>query len=184
MSFILDALRKSETERQRDSTPDLMRSPVVPMRNKAPPWTGLLISGLGIALALALVALAAAWWNRDRSDGDAAATLETPPSSAPAITAVESVPAPPADRATPAAAANSGEPRPISDLIRADPALPRYTLSFLDYNATSPERSSAWIDGERYYPGQVIAGGPELIGIRADGALLAWRGQTYLLTTR
>ena len=58
MSFILDALRKSELERQRDSAPSLMRTPVAAARRAPPVWSWLLIA----LLSLALVGLGAAWW--------------------------------------------------------------------------------------------------------------------------
>jgi general secretion pathway protein B len=189
MSFILDALRKSELERQRDSAPGLMRSPVATVRRETPAWTWLLI----VLLSLALAAVAAAWWLRNNDAGIApAADLPAEPeaSAASAVTAAAvraptPVDAPVAD--APAAAATlpvTGEPQAMSDLLRAHPTLPRYALSFLEYNGADPARGSAWINGQRYYPGQVIEGGPELVGIRPDGAVLAYRGQTYLLTPR
>jgi general secretion pathway protein B len=198
MSFILDALRKSELERQRDSAPGLARSPVATIRRETPVWSWLLI----VLLSLALAAVATAWWMRQRDAGVAApagqAVTAPSPAEAPeasgaasgaaspaaAMTAATAGPDATAGGADAGAAASSGDPRPISDLIRAYPDLPRYALSFLEFNAADPDSGSAWINGQRYYPGQVIEGGPALVGIRADGALLAYRGQAYLLTTR
>ena len=187
MSFILDALRKSELERQRDSAPGLMRSPVATVRRETPAWSWLLI----VLLALALAAVAAAWWLRNSDAGVAPTTglPAVPEGSTPLAASAAETPAPaevPAAEAPIGAAAttSAGEPQPMSDLVRAYPALPRYALSFLEYNGADPDSGSAWINGQRYYPGQVIAGGPELVGIRPDGALLAYRGQTYLLTPR
>jgi hypothetical protein len=94
---------------------------------------------------------------------------------------VNAAEAPTGDAAT---VTSSGEPRSIADLMRAYPTLPRYALSFLAYDGADPGSSSAWINGQRYYPGQIVEGGPELVAVRPDGALLAYRGQTYLLTPR
>ena len=191
MSFILDALRKSELERQRDSAPGLMRSPVATVRRETPVWSWLLI----VLLSLALIAGAATWWVRNRDTGVAAtagpAVTTALPAAEPETSGTAAATAPPsADAAASAgggdagAALTAGEPRPIADLIRAYPNLPRYSVSFLEFNRADPASGSAWINGQRYYPGQVIDGGPELVGIRSDGALLAYRGQTYLLTAR
>ncbi len=186
MSYILDALRKSELERQRDSAPGLMRSPVATVRRETPAWSWLLI----VLLSLALVAVAAAWWLRN-NDAGGAPTAELPAVPGDSAASTATVAPAPADviaAEAPAGAATSatfsGEPQAISALIRAYPTLPRYALSFLEYNSRDPDSGTAWINGQRYYPGEVIEGGPELVGIRPDGAVLAYRGQTYLLTPR
>jgi hypothetical protein len=179
MSFILDALRKSESERQRDSAPSLVRLPLARARRRTPVWTWLVIG----VLALALAAVSAAWWFGNNSApgvGD--------------VTATES-PRPVADsdaRATPLSiptaqqnlASDAAAPRPIDDLYAIDPALPRYRLTLLQFNRANPAAGAAWIDGTRYDPGQRIDGGPELQGVRSDGAVLAYRGQRFLLTAR
>src|SRR5271168_5150693 len=53
MSFILDALKKSETERQRQSLPGLMDTPAAQRRSRLPLWAML----LGALLALNVVVL-------------------------------------------------------------------------------------------------------------------------------
>ncbi|HEX6994834.1 MAG TPA: general secretion pathway protein GspB [Gammaproteobacteria bacterium] len=57
MSFILDALRKSESERQRDALPSIARIPSAVPQHGLPPWA---IATMG-ALGLGVVLLAAAW---------------------------------------------------------------------------------------------------------------------------
>jgi general secretion pathway protein B len=54
MSFILDALKKSEIERQRQSQPGLMDTPTAPGRGRLPLWAIL----LGALLAINVVVLA------------------------------------------------------------------------------------------------------------------------------
>jgi general secretion pathway protein B len=50
MSFILDALKKSEIERQRQSVPGLMDTRIIPRRNRLPAWAIALAVLLGMNL--------------------------------------------------------------------------------------------------------------------------------------
>jgi hypothetical protein len=54
MSFILDALKKSETDRQRQATPALFEVKVAAPRRKFPLWA----AGLAVLLGINMVALA------------------------------------------------------------------------------------------------------------------------------
>jgi general secretion pathway protein B len=53
MSFILDALKKSELERQRQSVPGLMDTRLSPKRNRLPLWA----VALGVLLGINLLGL-------------------------------------------------------------------------------------------------------------------------------
>jgi general secretion pathway protein B len=53
MSFILDALKKSEIERQRQSVPGLMDTRIIPRRNRLPVWA----VALGLLLGMNLLVL-------------------------------------------------------------------------------------------------------------------------------
>lgn len=68
MSFILDALRKSETERQKAQVPGIGDAPLVVHQKHVPRWTVGLIAGLSVGL------LVLGWfWLRDTgTDQDAA----------------------------------------------------------------------------------------------------------------
>jgi general secretion pathway protein B len=57
MSFILDALKKSEIERQRQAVPGLMDARSAPRRSRLPVWVLLLAALLGINIALLAVLL-------------------------------------------------------------------------------------------------------------------------------
>ena len=50
MSFILDALRKSEHERRLETAPDIMHAPVAVPRQRLPAWTIVLMASLAAAL--------------------------------------------------------------------------------------------------------------------------------------
>jgi general secretion pathway protein B len=60
MSFILDALKKSEMERQRQSLPGLMDTRASPRRARLPLWA----VGLGLLLLVNLLVLAFLLWHR------------------------------------------------------------------------------------------------------------------------
>jgi general secretion pathway protein B len=57
MSFILDALKKSEIERQRQSLPGLMDTPAARRRNRLPLWALLLAILLAVNIAVLVVIL-------------------------------------------------------------------------------------------------------------------------------
>lgn len=85
MSFILDALRKSENERQRGSVPDVARIPLAYPEPRMPRWTVTLIA----LLSAGVVVFAAAWWQAPRVgfDRPVAAVRESPRPSAPRASA-------------------------------------------------------------------------------------------------
>ncbi|HUQ53528.1 MAG TPA: general secretion pathway protein GspB [Gammaproteobacteria bacterium] len=145
MSFILDALRKSEHERQRSTLPGLAQVPLAAPAAQLPRWALLLI-GL---LAAAVLVLGGAWWQSTRSSIETAANVPTverpvplPPApstpsaavtTAAAITAPIATPGPAPEPAAPArqsglaVAAGPGgtESRPAETPLAADePALP------------------------------------------------------------
>jgi general secretion pathway protein B len=101
MSFILDALRKSEHERQRSTVPGLSQVPLATPTAQLPRWA-LLVIGL---LAGAVLLLGAAWWQSSRTPAPVATA------AAPMVERSVELPAP---AATPA-------PRPPRPFV-AEPA--------------------------------------------------------------
>jgi general secretion pathway protein B len=117
VSFILDALRKSEHERQRSTVPGLSQVPVATPQPQLPRWA-IVVMG---ALAGVVLVLGAAWWQSLRAPAEAAGSpartversLELPPSAAavPAQAPVSSrsaAPDPFAPSAAPSLAAAAG----------------------------------------------------------------------------
>jgi hypothetical protein len=97
------------------------------------------------------------------------------PAAGDAVTAgAGSSPAPPATE----------DPRPIAELHAVDPALPAFKLEFLAFSPGDASGSSAWINGKRYRPGQRVDNGPELVEVLADGVILRYRGDRFLLELR
>lgn len=183
MSFILDALRKSENERQREAAPSLSRAPLASARHQIPVWTWLVI---GI-LTLALIALTTAVWQSGPPEitSISESVPESLPTPTPAATVSESSEAAPSlvEESRPATL-TSLTTRPIREIATLDPSLPRFRLELLAYNGRDPSGSSAWINGQRYFVGDQVAGGPELVEVRPDGVVLLYREQQFLLTTR
>jgi general secretion pathway protein B len=181
MSFILDALRKSESERQRDAPPTLARAPLAQVRHRIPLWIWALI----VLLMAALVALGVVWW-QGRADGPAQATPDSSRTLEPGpLTDLTDAP-PRAIEAAPAAGDLPEGPAPvrsINELARFGPGLPDYRLELLA-DATDPAARWARINGRRYIAGDTIGGGPELVEIRSDGVVLGYAGERFLLPVR
>jgi general secretion pathway protein B len=100
MSFILDALRKSEHERQRQTGPALVETTVAPPKPKSNRWATAAIALL--LLNLVAVGIVLLWKSRDEP---AAVAASPPPDAAPAAAS-----SPPAT-ATPRAPATAAAPQ-------------------------------------------------------------------------
>jgi general secretion pathway protein B len=124
MSFILDALRKSEHERRMETAPDIMHAPAAVTRQALPAWSIVLIT----ALAAALITVSLISWLQ-RSDNSATAvavetTTEVPPEmpNSALPTPPVSTPAAAPARPTPAALRAAPTAVPPSEAVRAEVA--------------------------------------------------------------
>lgn len=123
MSFILDALRKSEHERQRRAGPAIADMVVLPPRSRTP-----LILSVVAALLLVNLAAVAYFLLRDDAPAPLAAEPPAPAAAAPATVATSvatpataAVAAPPVEHPAPPAAT----PQPVRPLVaEAVPAVP------------------------------------------------------------
>lgn len=117
MSFILDALRKSDAERQRNAAPAITDARYSPLPGRRSPWLPVL------ALALLANLVFFGWWLLDRDDAPAAAPPGIPPAAMspgrtaagpPPQPATESWSPPPAERPLPAVRplAREADPEP------------------------------------------------------------------------
>ena len=111
MSFILDALKKSESDRQRRSGPALFEVKVAPPRTRLPLWAvaivALLVVNLGIAMWMVLRHAPSTSTPAPTAAATAASVAPaapTAPASPPAATAAPVAPAAPAGIAGPPAA--------------------------------------------------------------------------------
>jgi general secretion pathway protein B len=122
MSFILDALKKSETDRQRQGGPALFEVKVAPQRSALPPWA-LAIAVLFVA-NLALVG----WLLLRHTPAAASAAPPVAVAAATPATATASAPLAPATTLTPGVAPGSGAaPSAPAAQSAAAPSLTRGT---------------------------------------------------------
>jgi general secretion pathway protein B len=208
MSFILDALKKSEAERQRQQVPGLMDSGMRARKRRLPAWAIVICILLGInVLILAAMLL--------RQQTPAAPPAPPPPSAAPApanpaphfspmdsspvyapeipvdepdTTARATAPAAPAARATRAAAENTAQDDEvlpdISQVSVSDAqSLPDLHLDVHVYATKSADRF-VYINMRKYREGAVVQDGLTVERIRRDGVVLNYQGLRFLLPRR
>ncbi|HTT03563.1 MAG TPA: general secretion pathway protein GspB [Steroidobacteraceae bacterium] len=186
MSFILDALKKSESERQRQSGPALFEVKVAPPKGRSLPWAGL----LGVLLA---VNLAVVGWlllrSASRSAGAAASPVTAAMPAAPSTSPTPALPGPPLTGAapgsssatasaavappTPATAAAANEPQATNTAPRGDADASAEDLA----PAVEPRKATGTIDsavvrattsGLPSYQDAAAAPGANLPALRLD----------------
>lgn len=145
MSFILDALRKSESERQRDAEPNVTRIPEAVAVPKLPLWA----TGTITALVLGVGALGVALWltaGRPTADetapaGSAASASPGAADAARATADAKDRPAAVEARSAPAAARPSDAPRDVSEERPSEPSLagPQFSTRSGGLAAATPQ---------------------------------------------
>jgi general secretion pathway protein B len=173
MSFILDALKKSESDRQRQNGPAFFEVKVAPPRTRLPAWAiaiaVLLVVNLGIVMWLLMRHTAGAGSGAEGAPatagaaaasgaGTPAATVQTPPPSTVLARAAAGTP-PLSAPASPAAAesAPSAIPAPAAPAPAA-PAATSATAGAAGTGATSPSADGA--NPDDYAPAQDEAPAP------------------------
>lgn len=210
MSFILDALKKSEAERQRQAGPALLEMRVVPPPRRLPLWA----VAVGILLIVNVVVLA--WFALRRAPvaesapppvpslasaaPAVAATANAAPSAAPNA-AQDAAPAtvPPLASASAEPAAEADNPADLAPAENRNPGtvsvarsaglqnyselngkLPELRLDLHVYAANPAERY-AFINMHKVREGEVTAEGVRVMEITNDGVVLDYRGTEFLL---
>jgi len=208
MSFILDALKKSEIERQRQTVPGLMDTRSPTRRNRLPLWA----VALGALLVVNLLALTWVLWHRRSSAPPPPAVaakpattttapaahfspLDAAPEYAPEIpvpSAADQRPAshetaPAAHRPDPLLSEANDPPEnqeilpSISELnLTGAQALPELHLDVHVY-ATKPSERFVYINMRKYHEGSVLQEGPKVERIRRDGVVLNYQGLRFIL---
>lgn len=163
MSFILDALKKSESERHRQTGPVLMDVRIAPPRRRIPPWAWVIAAVLVVNIAV----LAWVLWlspNRGAAPVQAAApanvvtpSVVAPNAAAPNAAAPSAAsPAPAATAATQPAPAALPAPPPVA-LPAAPPVAPPAAAT----SAATPDAAPAQNPAQQSAPG--AAGAPAVI---------------------
>ena len=208
MSFILDALRKSENERQRNTTPGIADSPTRARPAKRSVWIPLVAVLLGINLSL----IAVLWYTGDDAT-ETNVAAETPASSQSNV-ALESPPKPalsPNNYPAPIADPNisrelSTELDPVTPpargantpaSINVSPTLDVPTLAELTLDGTlslpslhldihvysdTPAERFVFINTSKYREGERTSEGPIIDEINGIGVVLMHQDRRFLLT--
>lgn len=198
MSFILDALRKSETERQQSAVPSISDVPAVVHHTRVPTWT----VGIIATLSAGILLLGWAWW-QNTNVGEAEVADVDPSglqlqnqgvSRSATSGAVRNLAREPVAAAPPASASPATQfapepristmvigPPTMMELIVAGTDLPELSLELHVYSATASERFVR-INSASYREGEVLTAGPRVLSITTEGVILAYRGQSFLLS--
>jgi general secretion pathway protein B len=203
MSFILDALKKSEAERQRRAGPALLEMRVVRPQRRIPNWVW-----VGGAVLL-LVNLLGVTWLVLRPAATASNTQTAPTVIAsmvqPHVIAAAPALGPSAATEAPYVVAGDGEDAAADDASAADLApaisdntaapashlrrysdmaseLPALRLDFHVYSPTVAARY-AFINMHKVREGETTAEGMRVIAITRDGVELSYRNTDFLLSS-
>jgi general secretion pathway protein B len=205
MSFILDALKKSEVERQRQTTPGLIETAVAPRRSRVALWLIVLGGLLAINFAVLLFVLlrgsatpAAAPIAAARpAVKEAPAATAAPEHFSPMDAPVYAPEIPVAPNAPPAAkpivapraapeVAPDAKPEDtellplISEVDLGSLALPELHLDVHVYATKAAERF-VYINMRKYHEGATLEEGPVIERIRRDGVVLNFHGVRFIL---
>jgi len=226
MSFILDALKKSESDRQRQSGPALYEVKVAPPRGGLPPWAIAVVILLAINLGIGLWMLlrhprASAATESAAAAAPAAASLPAPtaalPVTAPTVATAAPAPAPSistqpapvtaggagtddshAESLTPEDFAPASEPAgsalgghvrrgtgagvPLYQDAAATPGtqIPQLRLDLHAY-AARPQDRFVMINMHKVREGDTLPEGVRVDSITPDGAILSYKGSSFLL---
>lgn len=209
MSFILDALKKSETERQQQGSAEFSTVPTSSPKSGALRWLWL----LGLLLAVNLAVLVGLLLQRDDSP-DAATTIEVPDTHDSPISSQVAVPAedttpsfaeqiavarqeqPPAQEPGDAVAPQSAPaPAPASitargtssglptiDQLRLDGSLQLAELHIdIHVYSDTPGDRFVFINMVKHREGSLLDEGPVVSEIITDGVILKYDGRSFLL---
>jgi general secretion pathway protein B len=198
MSFILDALKKAESERSRQIGPVLMDVRIAAPRQRLPTWAWvlgcvLLANLLGLAWlmlrpqAAAPVELANGAGSANPTPPAAAAPPAAPPAAEPAAAAP---PAPLAAAASttittpvtmaPAEPAGSDEVPTMQELLARGVTLPALVLNMHVYDP-APDSRFVLVNGRRLREGDELPDGMRVERITPSGVVLNARGRRFLL---
>ena len=160
MSFILDALRKSENERQQSEVPSISNVPAVGHNTRIPTWAVASIAALSASILL----LGWAWWHSTAVGDVEVADIRSSGLQPQVAKTATMIIGPPT----------------MMELIVAGTILPELALELHVYSPTASERFVR-INSASYREGEVLTDGPRVLSITAEGVILDYRDQSFLL---
>jgi general secretion pathway protein B len=201
MSFILDALKKSEAERQRQQGPGLMDGGIRARRRRLPAWAIIICVLLGINV-LILGAMLLRQQTPAAPPSSSSPTPAKPVPQTPHFSPMDSAPvyapeipvdepdinpraaAPAAPIARPAAEKNALDDEVLPDISQVSLSdgqrLPELHLDVHVYATRAADRF-VYINMRKYREGAVLPEGVSLERIRRDGVVLNYQGLRFLL---
>lgn len=203
MSFILDALKKSESERQRQSGPALLEMRIVRPARALPAWAMVVGALLIVSVAvLAWMALRPATQRAYNAPQPATAAAQPRAPEAPAavlagnadtataanVAAAADTPVNPADTA-PAIAPGPGSAPPagtdgnLQSYAELSGTVPELRLDLHVY-APNPAERYAFINMRKVREGDVTPEGAQVRQITREGVVLEYQGAEFLLGRR
>ena len=206
MSFILDALKKSESERQRQQGPGLMDSGVSARRRRLPAWAIIICVLLGINVVILAVMLLRQQSPAAPSPAPAKVAakpapnlthfspLDSAPTYAPEIpvdqpepgasSTAKSTPAPRPQRTEPVPDTSAQDDEVLPDIgqvtLAGGQTLPDLHLDVHVYATRAADRF-VYINMRKYREGAVLPEGLTVEHIRRDGVALNYQGVRFLL---
>lgn len=199
MSFILDALRKSEAERKRHDTPGIASIPESRPRERNLRWQWI-VGGLLLVNFIAVVGLmldtddappvepvAALKATTEQSAPETfseivRAAKQSTPQAAETSTGEDQAESPPPALPVTRAQKPTVEALPTFDQLRVDGILQLPDLH-LDIHVYSgqPANRFVFVNMSKYKEGSTLAEGPTVREIAPDGVILEYRGRRFLL---
>ena len=201
MSFILDALKKSESERHRNSGPVLMDVRIAPPRRRLPAWAWVIIA---VLVANFMVLAWLLWLSPSKPQGNGQATADAPAavpaqsqsaSARPAPVLPEpSLPPPLPPQAVTSTAPATGAALPTAampaidtgslpryqDLVSSGIALPVIQLNLHVHDA-QPASRYVLLNGQKLHEGESMPDGLKVLQIVPSGVALEMHGQRFFL---
>jgi general secretion pathway protein B len=176
MSFILDALKKSETERLRKDAPGIASIPESGRQKSSTRWIWLVLA----LITVNLVVLAGLMMKVNQETVTTDAPLEslasaTQPESA--VVRTEDLAEPDLDVPTMATTENTSE-QPV-----AENSAPPETPDYLDIHVYSGDAADrfVFVNMSKYKENATLAEGPVVSEITPDGVILSYQGSRFLL---
>ena len=196
MSIILDALRKSEHQRQRNATPGIADHVVKPAGSKRAPW----LTAIFILLALNGVFLTVLWLQQDAQPPaggtpqvrQAPVRENTRPAANNSATAEQQlIPAPAANAAaaatvrapktTPGPSSNEQLPSMETLQLKGVITLPPMRIDLHVYSEVPAERF-VFVNMKKQTEGSQLPEGPTVETITPEGVTLFWQGQRFVMS--